>query len=75
MSQITSRLFPYKKMYVTASCLYPEYHGRLNYGPDFKAYGFNLIIVTYYIVYEVIQYNRRRMQEKYHSLFLYNGQC
>lgn len=54
------------------SFLYLEYHGRLNYGSDFKAFWFNLIIVAYHIVYEVAQYNRAKMQGNYHSLCLYN---
>lgn len=48
--------------------LYTDYHGKLNCGADFKAREFNFIIVTYHIIYEVIQYNRATMQENYHSL-------
>lgn len=51
--------------------LYTEYQGKLNYGPDFRACEFNLVIVTYRIVYEVIKYNRVTMQENYHSLYFY----
>lgn len=44
-----------KNKYITPSFLCLEYHGRLNYGPDFKACFFNLIIVAYHIAYEVTQ--------------------